>query len=71
MSRAYRHNGIYAAYRGDEYLTDGTVGEIAKTLHMKKRNVQWLLSPSAKARYKKYRDNAGSRALILVEVDCE
>ena len=45
-----RNEHIYAAYRGERYLMDGTLTEIAAALGMKRRSVRWFLSPAAKKR---------------------
>ena len=41
---------IYAAYRGDEWLMDGTLDEIAARTGRKRKSLQLLLTPSFRRR---------------------
>ena len=43
----FRNHHVYAVYRGDEYVTDGTLEEIGKTLGMTRKSLFWYLTPSA------------------------
>ena len=43
-----RNHHVYAVYRGDEYVTDGTLEEIGKTLGMTRKSLLWHLTPSAR-----------------------
>lgn len=38
---------IYAAYRGDKYIGEGTLTELAKTLGVKRDTLFWYKTPSA------------------------
>ena len=44
----FRNHHVYAVYRGDEYVTDGTLKEIGKTLGMTRKSLFWYLTPSAR-----------------------
>lgn len=51
MKLAYelkRHfnNRIYALYRGEEYLTDGTQEELAQYSGVKRKTIQFYTTPS-------------------------
>ena len=35
----FRNHHVYAVYRGDEYVTDGTLEEIGKTLDMTRKSL--------------------------------
>ena len=35
----FRNHHVYAVYRGDEYVTDGTLEEIGKTLGMTRKSL--------------------------------
>ena len=37
---------IYAAYRGDDYIGEGTLDEIAVLAGVQRRTVQWCLNPA-------------------------
>ena len=39
---------IYALYKGDEYVTDGTLDEIAEKTGLKKSSLRWMKTPSGK-----------------------
>jgi hypothetical protein len=49
--RGLRGNHIYALYRGDTYLMDGTLEEIAEKRGVKRVTLQWMLRPSYAKRY--------------------
>lgn len=68
--RTNYNSHIYAAYRGDAYLMDGTLDEIAAALHRKRRNLQWYTSKTAKRREEEVARRGGIRcrlSLVLVE----
>ena len=44
--RGLRDHHIYALYRGDTYLMDGTLEEIAEKRGVKRVTLQWMLRPS-------------------------
>lgn len=51
--RGLRDHRIYALYRGETYLMDGTLEEIAKARGVKRVTLQWMLRPSYRKRYLK------------------
>lgn len=52
---------IYALYKGDEYIADGTLEEIAEKTGKKLASLEWMLTPSAKKRA-----SAGSSVLVCI-----
>ena len=44
------NRNIYAVYKGDKYLMDGTIREIARARGIKEETVKFLLSPAYKRR---------------------
>lgn len=58
---------IYAVYRGDEYVMDGTLDEIAAALHRTRKHLQWFLTPACRRRQAQQKDE-GHR-LVLVRLD--
>lgn len=52
---------IYALYKGDEYITDGTLEEIADKTGKKLASLEWMLTPTAKKRA-----GAGSSVLVYL-----
>lgn len=57
---------IYALYKGDEYVTDGTLEELAEKTGKKLASLEWMLTPTAKKRA-----GAGSSVLVYLgeEID--
>ena len=41
---------IYAAYRGDNYVGEGTISQLATMLGVKVSTVKWALTPSGRRR---------------------
>ena len=39
---------IYALYKGDEYIADGTLEELAEKTGLKKSSLRWMKTPSGK-----------------------
>ena len=39
---------IYALYKGDEYIADGTLEELAEKTGLKKSSLKWMKTPSGK-----------------------
>ena len=63
---------IYAAYRGDRYIGEGTLSELAELLGVKRKTLQWYRCPSAKKRVEKTEANPKVRSkggihLVLLE----
>ena len=53
---------IYALYRGDEYICDGTIEEVAKKQGVKVETIYFYKSPTYKKRTK-------GRGYLLIEVE--
>jgi len=63
---------IYAAYRGDRYVGEGTLSELAKLLNVKRQTLVWARYPAAKKRVEKTEANCKNRSrggihLVLLE----
>lgn len=63
---------IYAAYRGDRYIGEGTLTELAEMLKVKRQTLVWARYPSARKRVEKTEANQklkskGGIHLVLVE----
>lgn len=58
---------IYAAYRGDEWLMDGTLDEIAVRTGRKRKSLKWLLTPSAQRRRVQAKETPRRLTLVRVE----
>ena len=63
---------IYAAYRGDRYVGEGTLSELAKILNVKRQTLVWARYPAAKKRVEKTEANRKIRSkggihLVLLE----
>lgn len=63
---------IYAAYRGDRYIGEGTLSELAKLLGVKRQTLVWYRYPAAKKRVEKNEKNHKIRSkggihLVLIE----
>lgn len=63
---------IYAAYRGDRYIGEGTLSELAKILKVKRQTLVWARYPAARKRVEKTEANAKVRSkggihLVLLE----
>ena len=69
---AFKLKGIYAAYRGDRYVGEGTLSELAELLGVKRQTLVWARYPSAKKRVEKTEANRKNRSrggihLVLLE----
>ena len=63
---------IYAAYRGDRYIGEGTLSELAKLLKVKRQTLVWARYPAARKRVEKTETNPKVRSkggihLVLLE----
>lgn len=63
---------IYAAYRGDRYVGEGTLSELAELLGVKRKTLLWYRCPAAKKRVEKTEANHKRRSkggihLVLLE----
>ena len=63
--RGLRDNHIYALYRGDTYLMDGTLEEIAEKRGVKRVTLQWMLHPTYRKRYLEGRRKDGRPHVCL------
>ena len=54
------NNNIYALYRGDEYIMDGTLQEIADARGIKRDSLIWMQSPT-------YHKRKHRQELVLLE----
>ncbi|MBR6268532.1 MAG: hypothetical protein IKR28_09405 [Selenomonadaceae bacterium] len=67
-----KDNRIFALYKGDKYLMDGTISEIAEARGCKKETIRFLNSPAyrrraAKSETESKRKSRGRLALIYLE----
>ena len=63
---------IYAAYRGDRYIGEGTLSELAELLGVKRKTLLWYRCPSARKRVEENEKNHKIRSkggihLALIE----
>ena len=63
---------IYAAYRGDRYVGEGTLSELAKILKVKRQTLVWARYLAARKRVEKTEVNPKLRSkggihLVLLE----
>ena len=58
---------IYALYKGERNLTDGTLAQIAHRQNVKIRTLYYMLSPTYKKRMAKRKGQSGG-CLELVEI---
>lgn len=62
-----RKKGIYALYKGEEYITDGTKQELAEYLNVEKKTISFYLSPTYK---KRGRGEKGNRKCVVrIDID--
>lgn len=54
--------GIYALYKGDEFLSLGTIKEIAKEMNIKESTIRFYNKPS-------YMKRAGKNARVIIKVE--
>lgn len=67
-----RNSNIYAAYKGDEYIMEGTLGELCKALGKNRRTLLLYTYPSYQARMEALRSQGkrksrGRFSLVLVD----
>lgn len=62
-----RKKDIYALYKGDTFITLGTIEEIAKYEEVKPRSIRYLQTPCYKKRFKE--DDNNRKVLIKIERD--
>lgn len=59
---------IYAAYRGEQWLVDGTIQEIADFLQVPRRIIKYRCTPTA---HQKFKADVDSKALLVYFVGRE
>ena len=47
MNVAHQNRNIYAAYRGDDYIGEGTLDEVASLAGVRRETAQWCARPAA------------------------
>ena len=62
---------IYAAYRGDTYIGEGTLDEIAKMAGVSRATARWGIYPTARKRDAMRKGNRSKGILLLVYVGKE
>ena len=62
---------MYAAYRGDEYIGEGTVEEIAAMAGVSYATARWGIYPTARRREATRKGNRSKGILLLVYVGKE
>lgn len=65
------NQNIYAAYRGDRYIGEGTVEEIAAMAGVSCSTVRWGISAVSRKRYEKQKGSQSKGMLLLVLVKAE
>lgn len=63
---------VYAAYRGERFVGEGTLTELAELLGVKRRTLLWYRYPAARKRVEKTEKNPKIRSkggihLVLLE----
>lgn len=56
------HKNIYAVYKGDEYITEGTKEELAEKLNVKLETISFMASPTMQKR-----DKGNRTRVFLIE----
>lgn len=59
---------IYAAYRGEEYIGEGTLREIAAMTGLKEESVRWYTSNAAKRQAVEHVERKSRPRLTLVDL---
>ena len=62
---------IYAAYRGEEYIGEGYIKEIAALTGLKESSVRWYTSITAKRRAAAHAERESCPRLTLVDLGDE
>lgn len=68
--RVRRNENIYALYKGEENIMDGTLDEIARARHIKRGTLQYMLTAVYRRRINEPSKNGKRRCrleLVLVE----
>ena len=70
VETACRNENIYALYKGEENIMDGTLGEIAHARHIKRATLQYMLTEVYRRRINEPSKNGKRRCrleLVLIE----
>lgn len=51
-NRKNANRNIYAVYKGDQYIMDGTIPEVARARGIKEKSVKFFLTPAYRRRKK-------------------
>ena len=62
-----KNEGIYALYKGDKFITDGTKKEIAKCIGVKVKTISYDATKAYEKRMKKYKHKKGCKILIRID----
>lgn len=67
-----KNMSIYAAYRGDRYIGEGTLSELAKVLNVKRKTLVWARTPTGRKRAEQIEAHRKNRSkgeihLVLLE----
>ena len=68
--RACRNENIYALYKGEENIMDGTLDEIARARHIKRDTLQYMLTAAYRRRVNEPSKDGKRRCrleLVLIE----
>ena len=60
---------IYVAYRGDEYIGEGTLKELVKITGLKYATLYWCTTPTARKRQAEHAIKPGRPRVELMEVE--
>ena len=70
VETACRNENIYARYKGEENIMDGTLDEIARARHIKRATLQYMLTAVYRRRVNEPSKNGKRRCrleLVLIE----
>jgi len=62
---------VYAAYRGDRYIGEGTLRKIAEMTGLKVETVRWYTTPAGKRRMGRHKEHKRYPRLTLVDLEDE
>lgn len=62
-----RNEGIYALYKGDKFITEGTKKEIAKSIGVKVNTISYYATKAYEKRMKQYKHKKGYKTLIRID----
>jgi hypothetical protein len=62
-----RNEGIYALYKGDKFITEGTKKQIAKCIGVKVNTISYYATKAYEKRMKQYNHKKGCKILIRID----